>query len=167
LACTKICEALSIPTISSGRDLFLEQTDDMAGVEGRSDGDDRARLGDLGRGRQHRGAAQAVADEDGRRLLRLAQMIGGGHEVGDVRGEMRVGEFAFTGAQPGKIETQRGDAMYRQPLGDALGRADVLAAGEAMREQRIGDRLPQGQVEHGRQLFAFGVGKIEPFAAHG
>ena len=70
-------------------------------------------------------------------------------------------------AQPGEIETQHGDAVDRQPLGDALGGEVVLAAGEAMREQRIGRRLAERQVEHGRQLLALGIGKIETFAAHG
>ncbi len=58
---------------------------------------------------------------------------------------MRIGEFAFAAAQPGEIETQHADAVHGQPLGDALGRQDVLAAGEAMREQREGGGLPSGK----------------------
>ena len=80
---------------------------------------------------------------------------------------MRVGEFALAAAQPGEVEAQRGDAVHRQPLGDALGRQDVLAAGEAVREQREGGRLAQRQVERGGELFALGVGKFEALGAHG
>ena len=79
---------------------------------------------------------------------------------------MRVGEFALAAAEPGEIETQHGDAVHRQPLGDALGGEDILAASEAMREQRKGGRLAQRQVEHGGELLAFAVGKFETLAAH-
>ena len=113
-------------------DVLLEQADDMRGIERRGDGDHRARVGNSVRGGEHRGAAQAVADQDFRRAMRLAQMLGGGDQVVDVRGKMRVGEFAFAAAQPGEIEAQHGDAGGGEPLGDALGRQDVLAAGEAM-----------------------------------
>ena len=99
--------------------------------------------------------------------VRLAQVIGGGDQIVDVRGEMRVGEFAFAGAQPGKIEAQHGDAVMRQPLGDALGGEVVLAAGEAVREQREGRRLAERQVERRGELLACGVGESEAFAAHG
>ena len=80
-------------------------------------------LGNPVRGRQHRAAAEAVADQDRRRAVHLAQMIGGGDQIVDVGGKMRVGEFAFAAAEPGEIETQHGDAVDRQPLGDALGGA--------------------------------------------
>ena len=119
------------------------------------------------RGGQHRGAAQAVADQDRRRLLGFAQMVGGRHQIVDIRGKVRVGEFAFAGAQAGEIEAQHGDAIDRQPLGDALGGEVILAAGKAMREQRGGGGLAERDIEQRRQLLAFGIGKFETFAAHG
>ena len=146
--------------------LILEQPDDVARIVRRGDGDHGARLGDAMRGREHGAAAEAVADQDRRRAVHLAQMIGGGDQVVDVRGEMRVGEFAFAAAEAGEIEAQHGDAVDRQPLGDALGGEIVLAAGEAMREQREGRRLAERQVERRGELLALGVGEGEAFAAH-
>ena len=94
-------------------------------------------------------------------------MIGGGDQVLDIRGKMRVGEFAFAHAEPGEIEAHHGDAGFGQPLGDALGGEVVLAAGEAMRKQRVGDGLAQRQVDQRRELLALAVGKIETLGAHG
>ena len=89
-------------------------------------------------GGEDRGAAEAVADQDRRRLAGFAQMIGGADEIGDVGRERRVGEIALAGAEPGEIEPQHRDALGRERRRDALGRQHVLAAGEAMREQRVG-----------------------------
>ena len=50
--------------------------------------------------------------------------------------------------------------------GDPFGGMDVLAAGEAMREQRIGARPPGGPIEQRRQALTPVVGKIEAFARH-
>ncbi len=94
-------------------------------------------------------------------------MIGGGDQIVDVRGKMRIGKFAFAAAQAGEIETQHGNAMHRQPLGDALGRQDILAAGETMRKQRKGRRFAERQIERRRKLLTFAIGEIEAFAAHG
>ena len=146
--------------------MLLEQAGDMRRIVGRGDGHHRARLGYAMRGRQHRAAAEAVADQDRRRHVHLAQMVGGGDEIVDVGGKMRVGEFTFAGAQAGKIEAQHGDAVDGQPLGYAPGGEVILAAGEAMREQRIGRRLAQRQIERGGERLALGVGEIEAFAAH-
>ena len=96
-----------------------------------------------------------------------AQMIGGGDQILDVRGEMRVGEFALAHPESGEIEAHHRDAGLGQPLGDALGGEVVLAAGEAMRKQRVGDGLAQRQVDQGRELLASAVGKIETLGAHG
>ena len=52
-------------------DLLLEQAGDVAGIVGRGDGDHGARLRDLVRGGEHRGAAQAVADQDRGRAMVL------------------------------------------------------------------------------------------------
>ena len=96
----------------------------------------------------------------------VAQRIGGGDQILDVRGKLRVGKFPFAGAKPGEIEAHHGDADLGEPLGDPLGGEVVLAAGEAMGKQRIGGGLAERQVEQGRQLLALGVGKIETFRSH-
>ena len=81
-----------------------------------------ARASGCVRGGQHRGAAEAVPDQDRGRAMHLAQMVGGRDQIGDVGGERRVGELAFAGAEAGEIEAQHRDAARRQPFGDALGR---------------------------------------------
>ena len=48
--------------------------------------------GMLARRGEHGGAAEAVADQDLRGAIAAAQEVGGGDEVGDVGGEIRVGE---------------------------------------------------------------------------
>src|SRR5262249_60225247 len=75
-------------------------------------------------------------------------------------------EFAFARAEPGEVEAQRGDAERGKPLGDALGGVDVLAAGEAMSEQRVGARLTGGTIEQRGKLLSLGVGKIEALCRH-
>ena len=120
-------------------DMLLEQAGDMRGIGRRRDGRDRARLRHLLRRGQHGGAAEAVADQDRGRPEHLAQVIRGRDQVGDVGGERRVGELALARAEPGEIEAQHRDAARRQAFGDALCRQHVLAAGEAMREQRERD----------------------------
>ena len=148
-------------------DLILEQAGDVRRIAGRGNGDHRARFRDAMRGRKHRRPAQAVTDQDRRRAVCFTQVIGGGDQVIDVRRKMRVGKIAFAGAEPGEIEAQHADAAHRQPLGNALGREVILAAGEAVREQSKGCRLAQRQIEQRRELFAFGIGKFEPLGAHG
>jgi hypothetical protein len=88
-------------------------------------------------------------------------------EIGNVRGKMRVGEIAFAGAEPGEIEAEHGDAARRERLGNTPSCQAVLAAGEAMRKQRIGDRLLGRTFEPGGEQLAGGIGKIEAFGSHG
>ena len=97
---------------------------------------------------------------DGARARR-AQVVGGGDQVGDVGRERGVGEFALARADAGEVEAQHRDALRVERLRDAPRRQHVLAAGEAMGEQRIGARLAGRQVEHGGELLAAGIGEIE------
>ena len=105
-------------------DLLAEQPDDVRRIERRGDRHHGARFRDAVRGGEHRGAAEAVADQDRRRGECLAQMIGGGDQIVDVRGERGVGELAFAGAEPGEIEAQHGDAVQLQAFGDVARRPD-------------------------------------------
>ena len=158
---------LDLAVLADVLDLVGEQAGDMGGIGGRGDGDDGLGVRNLPGGGEDRRAAEAVADQDRRRLSGFAQMIGGAHEIGDVGGKGRVGEIAFAGAEPREIEPQHRDALCGQRHRDALGRQHVLAAGEAMREQRIGERLALGQVERGRKLVAAFAVELETFGRHG
>ena len=157
---------LDLALRADGVDVLLEQAGDVRGIGRRGNRHHGARFGDAMRSREHSRATEAVADQDRGRLERPPQMIGGGDEIVDVRREMRVGEIALAGAQPGEIETQHRDALHRQPLGNPLGREVVLAAGEAMREQREGAGFAERQVEQRRQFLALGVGEIETLGVH-
>ena len=126
----------------------------MGRVGRRRDGHDGARLGDMRRRCEHGGAAEAVADQDSRRTMNAAQVIGRRHQVGDVGGERRVGELAVARAEPGEVEAQHRDVARGQALGDALGRMHVLAAGKTMREQRKCDRLRRRAVEQRSKALA-------------
>ncbi len=147
-------------------DAILEQTGDVGGIGGGRDGDDGPGIRNLPRGGQNGSAAEAMADQDGWRFARFAQMVGGPHQIGDVRGECGIGEITFAGAEARKIEPQHRDAFCRQRHGDPLRRQHILAAGEAMREQRIGQRLLLRQVQRGRQLMALGARELETFSRH-
>jgi len=146
---------------------ILEQAGDVGGIGGGGDGDDGPGIRNLHRGGQDGGAAETVADQDRWRLARCAQMVGGAHQIGDVRGKRRVGKVAFAGAEARKIEPQHGDAFCRQRHRDALRRQHILAARKTMREQRIGLRLPLGQVERCREFLALGARELETFSRHG
>jgi hypothetical protein len=146
--------------------LIAEQACDMRRVEGRRNRHHRACLGNAMRGRQHRGTAEAMPDEDRWRGQRAPQMIGGGDEIIHVRGKRGVGELAFARAEAGEIEPQRRDAPLFQSVGDVAGRPVVLAAGKAVREQ--GDRtyLTARAIKQGGQRLALGIAKIETFGGH-
>jgi hypothetical protein len=94
-------------------------------------------------------------------------VISCGDQVADIGGKRGVGEFALAGADAGKVEAQDRDAERRQRIGDAFRRNDVLAAGEAVREQRIGARRAGRQVEHGGEFLAVRIGEIEALGGHG
>ena len=148
-------------------DAVLEQAGDMGGIGGGGDSDDGSGVRNFSCGGEDRGAAEAVADQDRRRFSGFAQMIGGVNQVGDVGGEGGVGKIAFAGAEPGEIEPQHRDAPGRQRRCDAPRGQHILAAGEAMREQRVGERLTLRQVERCGQLMAAFTGELETFSRHG
>ena len=85
-------------------DAILEHAGDMGGIGRRGDGDDRLGVRNLPGSCQDRGAAEAMADQDRRRLARFPQVIGGAHEIGDVGREGGIREIAFAGAEAGEVE---------------------------------------------------------------
>ena len=88
-------------------------------------------------------------------------------EIGDIRGEVAIGEFAVAGAQAGEIEAQHRDAMRRQSGGNARRRKHVLAAGEAMSEQRAAEDRAAGRSSATGQTLTLGAGEVEAFGRHG
>ena len=75
---------LGAPVAFDVPDLGGEILNDVVGIGGRRDGRDRLDLGNAsGRG-QHRRSAEAVPDEERRRLVLGAQVIGGANQVLDI-----------------------------------------------------------------------------------
>ena len=70
----------------------------------RGDGCDAARLGYALGGGEHRRTAEAVPDQECRRPVVAAQVVGGRDQVVDVGGESSVGEVALATAKPGEVE---------------------------------------------------------------
>ena len=65
-------------------------------------------------------------------------------------------------AKPGEVESERGDARLRQFPGNRLRRENVLGAGEAVGEQRIGTDRAGRQIEPRGKLAAGMTGKRDP-----
>src|SRR5262249_56095878 len=111
-------------------------------------------------------AAAVWADEDAGRAGPAAKRVRGRDQIGDVGGKGGVGEFALARAEPGEVEAQHGDAERGQAVGDALGGPDVLAAGKAVRKQRVGARLLAGPLEQPGKLLSVRFAKIETLTPH-
>ena len=158
---------LDLAMLADAIDVVLEKVRDVGGIRRGGNGDHGLRLGNLAGGGEDRGAAEAVADHERRRLSRLAQMVGGAHEIGDVGGKRRIGKIALAGAEAREVEPQHGDALGGQCHGNAFGRQHILAAGEAMRKQRIGVNLAVGRIECGGELMALRARELEAFSRHG
>ena len=151
---------------ADGIQVLAELSQDVAGLGRCGNGGDGTGFGNaLGRG-QHGSAAQAVADQQGRRLVFAPQEVGSRQQVGDVGGEVAVGEVALTGAQAGEVEAQHGHAACLQGAADAGSGLDVLAAGEAVGEEGEGAGVV-GQIQDARQFLAAGVLEGDVFLGHG
>jgi hypothetical protein len=139
----------------------------MARIEGCAQRDDRPGGGDLSRRLQHRRPAQRMPDQQRGRHAARRQRLGGADKVLHVRREGGVAELPAGMPQPGEVEAQDGDALSRQALRDPPRRDDVLAAGEAMGEERGGQVRPLRKVEPRGQRVAAMAGKGETFGGHG
>ncbi len=91
-------------------------------------------------GLQHRRATQRVADQDGWPLVFALEEVRRGDQVAHVGRERRVGEVAFAFAETRKIEPQYTDPGVTQRPADIDHGLVLFRAGEAMREERVGDR---------------------------
>src|SRR5436305_3338956 len=93
-------------------------------------------------------------------------MVGGANEIGGVRGKGRVLEFALACADAGEVESEDSDTLCRQRGRNSFRRQHVLPAGKAMRKQRIGARLPIGNIERGGELVTAFALELESFGRH-
>jgi hypothetical protein len=93
-------------------------------------------------------------------------MIGRPHQIGDVRGEVGVGEIALAGSEAGEVEPQHRDTLGGERSGDPPRAMRVLAASEAMGEQRSGDGRLGRQIEACREQMAAFAFKLESLCRH-
>ena len=70
-------------------------------------------------------------------------------------------------AEAGEVEPEDCDTRRREALGDAACGLDVLPAGEAVREERRGQRRVVGQVKARGERVAGVTGEGEAFGGHG
>jgi hypothetical protein len=133
----------------------------VLGVTRRADGRHGLDLGDAPRRRQHRGAAQAVADQDLGAAPLAAHQVGRRHKVLEVGREVGVGEVAGALAEAGEVEAEDRDPALGQRPADAHHRLEVLAAGEAVGEQGAGGGLADRQLHPRRQAVAKGACEVE------
>ena len=80
--------------------------------------------------------------------------------------KVEFAEIALAGAEAREVEPKHSDAFCHQARGDAPGGQAVLAASEAMREQRISQRLSVRQVQRCRELMAAFTFELETFGRH-
>ena len=112
-------------------------------------------------------AAGQVPDHELRGLVGLAQIVRRLQKIRDIGGKAGVGEFAIAVAQPGEIEAKDRDALVGQSGRDPCRRKDILRAGKAVGEQRVGLWFPVRQIQARRQLLAEGTREIHLFRFHG
>ena len=158
---------LHLAVLADVLDAIPEQMGDMHGIGGRSDGHDRLGIRNLRGGGKDCRTPEAVPDQERGRAPCFTQMIGGVDEIGDVRRKGRVGKIALAGAEPGKVETQHRDALGGQRGRDAFRGQHVLAAGEAMRKQRVGLHRSIRRIQRGGKLMAAFAGELKAFIRHG
>ena len=138
-----------------------DQTQHVLGFERRADRGHGGAFWNVRRGGEHRGPTETMTDQDRRRAIVLAQKIGRGDEVADVRGKIGVGEVAFAPTQAGEVEPQHGDAMLGERGADVGRRLGVLRAGKAMGEQGVRERRFGGRVQPRRKRGAGFAGKAD------
>lgn len=100
---------------------------------------------------QGRGAPEAVADQDPRRMAFLFHRTCRGDQVGDVPAERGIGKVAGALSETGEVEPQNADPAGGERPGDPHGSHRGLAAREAVGEDRKGMRRSVRQVEPARQ----------------
>ena len=128
-------------------------------------GADRFDLVDFRCRGKHRGTAERMSDQNLRCRQMLAHVIGGGDKIVYIGGKVGVREFSLACTEAGKIESEDGDAMRRQTLGDPAGGENILGASEAMGKERISPDFAFRQIKPRRQFVAECAGESYLFTA--
>ena len=102
-----------------GQRVGREEVGDVAGIERRADRRYRPHLGDRRCGGENGGTAEAVADEQGGRLISVSEHRRSTHEILDVRRERGVGELTAASTETGEIEAQHPEPPIDQAAADA------------------------------------------------
>ena len=108
-----------------------------------------------------------MADQERGSSSGFTQMGGGTDEVGHVRREGRIGEFAFAGTEAGKVEAQHRNALCGERRRDAFRSEHILAAGEAMRKQCMRVYRSIRCIQRGGELMTAFAGELKAFRRHG
>ena len=138
----------------------------MGRVGRRAESGDRLRLRKRRSGRQHRGAAEAVADQQLGGAMVGAQEVAGRLQVIEVGMKVGLGEVAVALAEAGEVEPQHTEAAPGQLLADPTCHPQILGAGEAMGEQGEGGRLAGRQIEPADQLRTERTGELYALSSH-
>ena len=155
--------------LASGADLhdvILQQADDVGRIAGCADGHHRTRLRHLGSRRQHRRAAETVANENGRCPPHARKLVGRCDKIGDIGGKRRIGELALARAQAREVEAQDANAKRGQAFCNPPGGVHILAASEAMGEQGIGPRRGSRLVKERRETVSVSAGELKSLRRH-
>jgi hypothetical protein len=107
-----------------------------------------------------------MADQQFRCAKVRAQVRSGRDQIGDIRGEVRVGEFPFAGAESSEVEAQYADPVFGERLRDATCGENVFSACEAVRKQRVMPDRPGWGIQPRRQFLPVGAEKLHPLHLH-
>ena len=151
----------------ANRTVDHQMLQDVVGGAGRTDRAHRLHLGQLVRRQQCRGAAQAVSHQQRRLPMGGVQPVHRGHQVGHIGSKTGIAQFALAVAQAGEVKAKRRNAALGQRSADAYRGQAVLAAGEAVREYRVGlGPAMFRQLQHPGQFGLGGTGKFNLLAGH-
>src|SRR6516162_1608442 len=139
----------------------------MAGIARRCNRDHGACFRHRTHSGKHSRTSETVADQNRRSAFEATQLVRSGNEVGHVRREIGVCELTFAGAETGEVEAQHPDAQRGQSFSNPPRGVDIVSAGEAVSEQRIGARLLRRLVEQSGEPLAPSIREIESSSRHG
>ena len=111
----------------------------------------RSHLGHVRSHCKHRRATQAVTDQQCRCIMVFPQKVRCGQQILQVGRKVGVGKIPITVTQPGKVKAQHGNTFAGEGPGNSRCGGDILAACEAVREQRITTNITFGRFEGAAQ----------------
>ena len=96
----------------------------------------------------------------------LGQKVCRRDEVGHIGREVGAREIPVAVAESREVEAQRGHSMFGESATDAVDRRQILAAREAVGQQGIGLRGPEGRIQLSGKSGSEGSRKGEGFAMY-